>query len=432
MSKFIDEVEIEVRSGDGGNGIVAWRREKYEPLGGPAGGNGGRGGDIVLEATNDLTTLLDFRYNRKYQASSGTRGGSSKKNGKAGKNLILKVPAGTVVTDLSSGEVIADLITDGDSIMVAQGGAGGKGNAMLASPTKRAPHHCEPGQPGVVRKLKLVIKVLADIGLVGLPNAGKSTYLSCVTKAKPKIADYPFTTLTPNLGVVRQEGGDGYVIADIPGLIEGASEGIGLGHKFLKHLERTRLLLHLVDVSSEQLLEDISTINNELANYGTLLTGLPQIIALNKIDLLQEEDLKEKLELVQSNFRDVLVYPVSLATQKGLTKLSQALGHELYKLNQEKLEAPDIDQLLEPDQAAYAKTDNSFEIERRKGMFIVHGDRPKRLVSVTNIKDPESLHHLFRKLKGMGVIDALEKEGIELGAEINIGGVAFSYGDDWI
>ncbi len=434
MTKFIDEVVIEVRSGDGGNGIVAWRREKYEPLGGPAGGNGGKGGDVFLEATNDLNTLLDFRFKKSFRADNGVRGGSSRKHGKKGKSITLKVPVGTVVKSLDSGEIIADLVRDGARVLVAQGGRGGKGNAMLASPTKRAPHHCEPGQPGVERTLKLELKVLADVGLVGLPNAGKSTLLSTLTAARPKIADYPFTTLEPNLGVVSLPSGDGFIIADIPGLIEGASEGTGLGHKFLRHLERTRLLVHVVDMASPTCLEDIETINKELSAYGEKLAELPQIMALNKRDLIPTEEELQELEKKigeQSEASETLI--ISCATKEGLTPLKNALAERLANLRSAE---PIIDESVDPeliaDEGAFAKTDNAFEIERRKGMFIIHGDRPLRLVSVTNIRDPESLHHLFRKLKAMGIIDALEKEGIELGAEVNIGGVAFSYGDDWL
>ncbi len=437
MSKFIDEVEIEVRSGDGGNGIVAWRREKYEPLGGPAGGNGGNGGDVVIEATNDLNTLLDFRFKKSFKADNGIRGGSSRKNGKRGKSITLKVPVGTVIKNAENGAVIADLVRDGARIMIAQGGRGGKGNAMLASPTRRAPHHCEPGQPGVFRRLKLELKVLADVGLVGLPNAGKSTLLATMTAARPKIADYPFTTLEPHLGVVGQSGGDGFVMADIPGLIEGASAGTGLGHKFLKHLERTRLLVHMLDISAESVIEDLETIEKELALYGNRLSELPRIIVLNKADLLtaEEEELAERKRLVQEHTHagadQILV--ISCATKAGVTELRNLLTERLDQLKTEEptKEVPESLE-IEADEEALAKTDSSFEIERYKGMFIIHGDRPKRLVSVTNLKDPESLHHLFRKLKGMGVIEALENEGIELGAEVNIGGVAFSYGDDWI
>ena len=433
MSKFIDEVDIEVISGDGGDGIVAWRREKYEPLGGPAGGNGGKGGSIILEATNDMNTLLNFRYKRKFKADNGTRGGSKKKNGKRGTDLVISVPAGTAVLDTETGVEICDLKIPGSKVMVAEGGAGGRGNALLASPTRRSPHHCEPGQKGVTRKLSLVLKVLADVGLVGLPNAGKSTFLSVVTRAKPKIADYPFTTLDPNLGVFESDYGDGFVIADIPGLIEGASQGVGLGDKFLKHLTRCRLLLHLVDISSEDPIKDMKTINSELENFGGALAQLPQITVLNKADLLDSDESVESVrKLVESNFEGQQVFVVSLATTSGLDELKNSLQKQVLKLLEPKEDTVQESLELEPDEGAYARPDNWFEIERRKGIFFIHGDRPRRLVSVTDLRDPESLNHLYKKLKGMGVIDALEQEGITLGAEINISGVSFSYGDDWI
>src|SRR5579885_2064430 len=281
MAQFIDEVEIEVRSGDGGNGMVAWRREKYEPMGGPAGGTGGKGGDIYLQAVSDKSTLLDFRYKTKYLAENGQKGGSKNRHGRDGKDLIIEVPVGTVVKDLDSDKVIADLAFVRTRIMVAQGGRGGKGNALLATPTRRAPHFCEPGYPGVSRRLKLELKLLADIGIVGLPNAGKSTLLSVLTHAKPKIADYPFTTLQPQLGVVKFKDETDFVLADIPGLIEGASHGVGLGHRFLKHIERTRAIVHLVDISSSTIEKDIATIDHELSEYSKefglgALSRLPQ------------------------------------------------------------------------------------------------------------------------------------------------------------
>ncbi|MBZ0189229.1 MAG: GTPase ObgE, partial [Candidatus Obscuribacterales bacterium] len=374
MSKFIDEVIIEVRSGDGGNGMVAWRREKYEPMGGPAGGNGGKGGDVILEATYDLSTLLDFHYNRKFQASHGTRGGSKNKHGKYGEDLIVKVPVGTMVFDNTSGQMIADLVIPEQTVMVAQGGKGGKGNAMLASSVKRAPHHCEPGQAGVVRELKLVIKVLADVGLVGLPNAGKSTLLSSVTAAKPKIADYPFTTLEPGLGVVAPEFGSdsatSFVLADIPGLIEGASLGVGLGHKFLKHLERTRILVHLVDISSQNILEDIETIEKEIALYGDRLKELPRILVLNKTDLILEEEAEEILTQVCSSRPDLEIRLLSAATGQGTRDLTRNLAKRLVELKKiDQTIAPPL--RIEPDEDAFAKRDSNFEIVRSRKIFFI-------------------------------------------------------------
>jgi GTPase len=271
VSQFIDQVRIKVRSGDGGNGMVAWRREKYEPMGGPAGGDGGRGGSVIIEATPDLNTLIDFRYKQTFEALPGGKGRPKSMHGKDSDDLIIRVPVGTLVRDLKDGKIIADLIHPGDRVMVAEGGRGGRGNARLASPTRRAPYFCEPGQPGIERDLELELKLLADVGIIGLPNAGKSTLLSLLTAAKPKIADYPFSTLEPTLGVMPKPEGGGYVLADIPGLIEGASQGLGLGHKFLRHTERTRLLVHMVDAGSPDPFNDIKLINEELHQYSETL-----------------------------------------------------------------------------------------------------------------------------------------------------------------
>ncbi|HND69215.1 MAG TPA: GTPase ObgE, partial [Candidatus Obscuribacter sp.] len=290
MAQFIDQVEIEIQSGDGGNGSINWRREKYEPMGGPAGGNGGRGGNVYIEATADLNTLIDFRFKTKFEAEPGHKGGIKNRHGKAGQDVVIRVPVGTQVRDTDLDKVIADLTTPGQRVLVAEGGMGGRGNTELASSTRRAPHFCEPGQPGVHRHLELTLKLLADVGIIGLPNAGKSTLLAALTRAKPKIADYPFSTLEPNLGVAKSEGGDGFVLADIPGLIEGASQGIGLGHKFLRHIERTRVLVHMVDATGEDLPGALKTIDQELSLYSRDLSRLPQILALNKTDLLPQDE----------------------------------------------------------------------------------------------------------------------------------------------
>lgn len=436
MSQFIDEVEIEVTSGDGGNGIVAWRREKYEPLGGPAGGNGGRGGNIYLQATGDMSTLLDFRYKSKYIAPAGQRGGPKNMHGKGAKDITVRVPVGTVIKDADSGLVIADLVVQNQRIMVAQGGKGGRGNAMLATPTRRAPHHCEPGQPGVRRNLKLELKVLADVGIIGLPNAGKSSFLAVVTAARPKIGDYPFTTLEPNLGVVKLDYGsdhgvDGFVLADIPGLVEGAAEGIGLGHKFLKHVERTRILVHMVDISSEDPVSDIIVINKELAEYGGVLSSLPQIIGLNKSDIVDGDQAKQRADAVREKFPDTEVMILSTATGEGTRELINTLGTRLKDLKEKALEEGEAPEELEADEAAIPTLDESWEIERKKNVFTVLGDKPERLVSVTNMRDPESISHLYRVLRAMGIIDALIAAGIQPGDELNISGVVFTYGEDW-
>jgi GTPase len=434
MSQFIDQVRIKIRSGDGGNGAVAWRREKYEPMGGPAGGDGGRGGSVFIQATRDMSTLIDFRYKTSYEAEPGTRGGSKNKYGRSGEDLYIKVPVGTVVRDLTADQIVADLTEDGQTAMVAEGGHGGRGNTKMASPTRRAPHHCEPGQPGIERDLELELKLLADVVLVGLPNAGKSSLLSVMTAARPKIADYPFSTLEPQLGVVRKPDGDGYVIADIPGLIEGASQGAGLGHKFLRHIERTRLIVHLVDLTSENLLEDIATIQQELALYSERLEKLPRILALNKLDLLDESQTNDQLELVKSNqdrlWRDEQSAPlatlaISCATREGLDVLQNTLLEQLSRLQS----SAHLHE-LEPDVRAYEHPGEEYHIVRQRKQFIVVGDRIDRLVAVTDMKSPESLHHLYRVLRAMGVVEQLVQQGANAGSEIVLGGTVFSFGED--
>lgn len=427
MNKFLDEVIIDIASGDGGNGALAWRREKYEPMGGPAGGNGGRGGNVYLVATRDMRTLLDFHYKTQFEAPHGQKGGSKNKSGRAGEDLIIKVPVGTVVTDVNSSKIIADLTTEDQKVLVAQGGRGGRGNATMATPTHRAPHHCEPGEGGVKRTLRLVLKLIADIGLVGLPNAGKSSLLKRLTKAKPKIADYPFTTLSPNLGVVPAPyGGDGFVIADIPGLIEGAAEGHGLGHKFLKHIERNRLLVHLVDISQEDILASINVVNKELAAWGDL-KSLPQIILLSKVDLVLEEEADEKVDMVKKAFPSSTVFGISCMTGFGMEDLKKHLFTEMENRKAE----PQEDFIPDEDEDALPKPDSSFVITRAKNAFYVDGERQARLVAVTHLKDPESVQYLYTVLRKMGVIDALIQAGIEPGDDVIIGSVPFTFGEDW-
>jgi GTP-binding protein len=429
MSQFLDQVRIKIRSGDGGNGMLAWRREKYEPMGGPAGGNGGRGGDVWLEATRDLNTLVDFRFKSIFEAQPGTKGASKGMHGRNAPELRLRVPVGTIVRDLQTGKIIADLWADQQAVLIAEGGQGGRGNAQLASPTRRAPHYCEPGQPGIYRELELELKLLADVALVGLPNAGKSTLLAALTAARPKIANYPFSTLEPQLGVAKKPGGDGYVIADIPGLIEGASRGIGLGHKFLRHIERTRLLLHLVDISSEQMLTDIETINQELLLYSNRLSELPRIFVLNKSDLLDEQGQQTAIEdfrklLADRGIKAQLVL-ISAAGRQGLQELSNLIAQELDRL-------PVSSGIYEIDEdlGAYEHLGQEFQVYRQKGIFIVEGDRVNRLVAVTDMKSPESLHHLHHVLRAMGVIDSLVAAGIQPGSEVAMGGISFVFGEE--
>ncbi|MBI2812560.1 MAG: GTPase ObgE [Candidatus Melainabacteria bacterium] len=440
MSQFIDHVFIEVRSGDGGNGIVAWRREKYEPMGGPAGGNGGRGGHIYFEATRDINTLIDFRFKKRIEARVGERGRNKGMHGKNAEDTIVRVPVGTVIKDAETGDIIADLVLDHQRAMVAQGGRGGRGNTMLSSPQMRAPHFCEPGEAGIERKLELELKVLADIGVIGLPNAGKSTLLSVVSAAKPKIADYPFSTLEPQLGVIKTKSGNAFVMADIPGLVEGASEGVGLGHQFLRHVERTRMLIHLVDITSEHLEDDIDTIRAELRLHSEDLAALPQLLVCNKADLVDQEEAASIIERLKKHyktadnkkqnelFKGEEVMLISGATREGVDSLINVLENALMKL---KADQPEPAEIIFFDPKSQERPDNGFQIYRKKGLFIVEGDRAERLVSVTNMRDPDSIHHMIHVLRAMGIIDALIAEGAKAGSEVVVGATTFSFGEEF-
>ncbi|PWT99710.1 MAG: hypothetical protein C5B53_05100 [Candidatus Melainabacteria bacterium] len=427
MSKFIDQAQIEVRSGDGGNGVVAWRREKYEPMGGPAGGNGGRGGNIYIEASKDVNTLIDFRYKSKFLAAHGERGGSALRSGKAAQDLIIKVPVGTLIKDRERQQLIVDLSVPNMRVLVAEGGKGGRGNATFATPTRRAPHFCEPGQPGVTRHLELELKLLADVGLVGLPNAGKSTLLAAITKAKPKIAAYPFSTLEPGLGVAKRRSGDGYVVADIPGLIEGASQGLGLGHDFLRHIERTRLILHLVDISSENLRADIATIDHELKTFSRELANREQLLVLTKADLPTEEEVEKIKSKLVRLYPKRAVMAISAATHRGLEQLSYAIEEALARLVRPAAIAPDA---IIVDENARIHQDDGFTVYRKRKKYFVEGDGILRLLAVTDSKSPESVHHFNRQLKNLGVIDELVKQEIKPGSEVVIGGLSFAFGED--
>lgn len=333
--QFIDRVEIAVEAGKGGDGMVSFRREKYVPAGGPSGGNGGRGGSVILVATEQLQTLLDFRYAHRFKADDGKRGAPNNCTGSSGSNRILKVPCGTMIYDEKTGEVLGDLISPGESFCVAVGGKGGLGNQHFLSNRNRAPERALPGQPGGIRQIRLELKLLAEVGIIGLPNAGKSTLISVLSAARPKIADYPFTTLIPNLGVVRKPTGDGTVFADIPGLIEGAHLGAGLGHDFLRHIERTRLLLHLVDVTSEDPIADYKIIQEELVAYGHELNDRPQILALNKIDATDRD--AEELDAISTELEQLsanVVFRISAVAQMGLDPMLQAIWKQLDRLSE--------------------------------------------------------------------------------------------------
>lgn len=347
--QFIDQAEIQVQAGNGGDGLVAFRREKYVPAGGPSGGNGGRGGSVIMVANTNLQTLLDFRYAHIFKAEDGQRGGPNNRTGASGSDRIIEVPCGTVIYDAETDEILGDLVTPGQTFCAAQGGKGGLGNRHFLSNHNRAPEKALPGLPGESRLLRLELKLLAEVGIIGLPNAGKSTLISVLSAARPKIADYPFTTLVPNLGVVRKPSGDGAVFADIPGLIEGAHTGAGLGHEFLRHIERTRVLLHLIDSTSEDPIAAYQTIQEELHAYGRGLSDRPQIIGLNKIDALPEEVVSEQVaETLVAQLReltDAPIFLISAVAQKGLEPLLQELWQTL-----EQFQEPDL--LTEPETLA--------------------------------------------------------------------------------
>lgn len=424
--KFIDKSKIRVVSGRGGNGMVAWRREKYVDKGGPAGGDGGRGGDVYLVADENMSTLMDFKHKSVFKAEAGENGGIKNMHGRCAKDLLIKVPVGTVVKDIKNGNIIADLTEHEQKVLVAKGGRGGRGNARFATAQKRAPQFCEPGEPPIERELFLELKLIADVGLLGMPNAGKSTLISRISSAKPKIADYPFTTLIPNLGVVKKRSGDGYVVADIPGLIEGASEGVGLGHDFLRHVERCRFLVHLIDSTEENPFDNYEKINLELQKHSEHLANLYQIIALNKIDAIDEDKKSELLE----QFKKVSgnVFMISAVTGENLDKLTDFMGEKVDEIPKSETEI-----VVEEDINAYNNDDSSYEIFKvAKDTFIVQGGKISRLAGVTDERNAEQVIRLQNILKAMGVFDELSKKGIKDGDTIIIGHLEFAYYSDEI
>lgn len=424
--KFIDKSKIRVVSGRGGNGMVAWRREKYVDKGGPAGGDGGRGGDVYLVADENMSTLMDFKHKSVFKAESGENGGIKNMHGRCAKDLFIKVPVGTVVKDVKNGNIIADLTEHEQKVLVAKGGRGGRGNARFATAQKRAPQFCEPGEPSIERELFLELKLIADVGLLGMPNAGKSTLISRISSAKPKIADYPFTTLIPNLGVVTKRSGDGYVVADIPGLIEGASEGVGLGHDFLRHVERCRFLVHLVDSTEEDPFGNFTKINNELKKYSEHLANLYQIVAINKIDSIDEEK-KEKL-FAQFREAEKDVFEISAVTGENLDSLLDFMGEKV-----DEIPKPATEIVVEEDLGAYNNDDSSFEIFKvAKDTFIIEGGKIERLSGVTDERNAEQVIRFQNIMKGMGVFDALAKKGIKDGDTVIIGNLEFVFYSDEI
>lgn len=424
---FADRAKIFIKSGKGGDGHVSFRRELYVPCGGPDGGDGGDGGDIIFEVDDGLNTLSDFRQVRKYAAQDGEQGGKKRCHGKNGGDLIVKVPEGTVIKDFESGKVIADMSGENRREVILKGGRGGQGNMHYATPTMQAPKYAQPGQSGQELWVQLELKVIADVGLVGFPNVGKSTLLSRVSNARPKIANYHFTTLNPHLGVVDINGGKGFVMADIPGLIEGASEGIGLGHDFLRHIERTRVLVHVVDAASTEgrdPLEDIRAINKELEAYNPDLMKRPQIIAANKTDVIYAED-EDPVAKLKAEFepKGIKVYPISAVSGQGVKELLYAV----YDLLQTVDSTPVIFE-KEFDPSMMIDETLPYTVERNEeGIYVVEGPRIEKMLGYTNLESEKGFLFFQRFLKGNGILEELEKAGIEEGDTVRMYGLEFDY-----
>ena len=416
---FVDYAKIIIKSGDGGNGAATFRREKYVAAGGPDGGDGGKGGDVYFEVDPNANTLIDFRFTKKFKAENGQNGSGGHKYGKSGQDIIVKVPVGTIVKDAETGKVIVDMSKEGQKELILKGGRGGKGNSHFATSTRQAPRFAIDGEPGKEKEIILELKLLADVGLVGFPNVGKSTILSRVTKATPKIADYHFTTIDPNLGVVKTEHGDSFVLADIPGIIEGASEGVGLGIQFLRHVERTRLLLHVLDVAGTEgrdPIDDFNKINEELKKYSEKLATRKQIIVANKIDSMQDDENYKVLEkLAKEN--DLEIYKISAVTGEGLNELFNHVAKIIKTLPKEEIvEADDrIIYTLEDDE------EEQFKIEMIKtGEYLVSGPAAQRLMGRVNIGDNESYAYMEKMLKKIGITQALKDKGVKEGDTVKI------------
>ncbi len=423
MPNFIDTAHITVKSGAGGNGAVAFHREKYVAAGGPDGGDGGRGGDVILTVDNHMSTLMDFRYKRKYAAENGADGSGKGSSGKDGKSLVLKVPRGTIIRDAATNEIIIDM-SNVETFVLARGGNGGWGNQHFATPTRQAPRFAKSGLSGITREVVLELKLLADVGLVGFPNVGKSTLLSVVSKATPKIANYPFTTLFPNLGVVYVKEGVSFIMADIPGIIEGAAEGAGLGHDFLRHIDRCRLLIHIVDVSGSEgrdPVEDFEAINKELGEYSPALASRPMLVAANKADVMEDPSLLEKLK-AHVEAKGLTLFTLSAATHQGVQELMSAAAGLLATLPPIAVYEPEyVERPPEVDMS------QPLEIRREDGVWLVEGPWLQRLMNNVNFGDFESRNWFDRMLRQSGLFERLEEMGIENGDLVSLYNLEFEY-----
>lgn len=426
---FADSAKITIRSGKGGDGHVSFRRELYVAAGGPDGGDGGRGGDLIFEVDPRVNTLNDFRHIRKYFAGDGEPGGKRRCHGADGEDMVVHVPEGTVVREAETGKVIIDMSHEHKREVVLKGGRGGKGNMNYATPTMQVPKYAQPGKPGRELEVILELKTIADVGLIGFPNVGKSTFLSRVSNAKPKIANYHFTTLSPILGVVDLDGADGFVIADIPGLIEGASEGIGLGHEFLRHIERTKLFIHMVDAASTEgrdPLNDILVINKELENYSPELIKRPQVIAANKTDVFYGTEEDTVIILLKEEFepKGIPVFPISAVSGKGVKELLYYVRKELDQLDQEPVV---FEQEYDLEQETFKDEPYTVEYDEKEGMYVVEGPRIERMLGYTNLDSEKGFEFFQKFLRTSGIVDELEKLGIEEGDTVRMYDLQFDY-----
>ncbi len=424
---FYDYAKVNVKAGDGGNGIVAFRREKYVPKGGPAGGDGGKGGSIILRADEGLRTLIDFRYQTHYKGKRGDHGSGAKQHGRSADDIVLRVPVGTVVRDADTKKLLGDLRHHGQEIVVAQGGRGGRGNARFVSSTHRAPAFAENGEKGEERWITLELKLLADVGLVGFPNVGKSTIISRVSAAKPKIANYHFTTLEPNLGMVRVDAGRSFVIADVPGLVEGAAEGAGLGHRFLRHVERTRVLVHVVDLSGSEgrdPLEDLAVIRGELERYAPQLNEKPMVIVANKVDLMSDDDREAALARLSEAYPEVRIFPMSAATDSDLNELVYHLADILDAIGPVEYAEEDFEPVEEEPQ----KQEAPFRVQKiGPDAYEVVGPEIDGLVGRTQFERDEAVERFMKILDNMGIEKALREAGIQDGDTVIVGPMALDY-----